>query len=244
MSTPFIRKLKNGADLSAEECRVLEDAASDVREIGPRQTLIQEGTRPENVHLLVEGWACRDKYLEDGSRQIMAFLVPGDFCDLHVAILGEMDHNIVTLSPCKVALIPDHTIEELTSKHPNINRALWWATLVDEGTLREWLVNLGRRSADQRMAHIFCELLMRLQSVDLADQNSFTLPITQEELADTLGMSTVHANRTLHQLRSDGLITLTARKLVIDDLDRLKAYAEFDPNYLHLAKRQGHDKAA
>jgi CRP-like cAMP-binding protein len=228
--------------LSDDDRRRLDEAARDVREIGPRQDLIREGERPEEVHLILEGFACRYKILPGGERQIIAFLVPGDFCDLHVAILGEMDHGIATLSACQVAYIPRKTVDELTSNHPAINRALWWATLVDEGTLREWLVSMGRRPADRQMAHLFCELLLRLRSVGLASENGFDFPVTQQELADTLGLSTVHVNRILHQLREDGLITLSGRRLTIHDVDRLREFAEFDPSYLHLVKRREADR--
>jgi len=181
----------------------------------------------------------RYKLLPDGGRQIMAYLVPGDFCDLHVSILGEMDHGIGALSACEVAYISRRTVEDLTTNRPAITRALWWATLVDEGTLREWLVNMGRRPADQQMAHLFCELLVRLQSVGLATQTSYEFPLTQAELADTLGVSDVHVNRMLQQLRADGLITLQGKRLTIPDVERLHEFAGFDPNYLHLTKRRG-----
>ncbi|MDF3063966.1 MAG: cyclic nucleotide-binding protein [Microvirga sp.] len=237
MASPLVRKLEHGAALSQDDRARLEEAARDVRGVGPRHDLIGEGDRPEEVHLILEGFACRYKMLPGGERQIMAFLVPGDFCDLHVAILGEMDHGIATISPCKVAYIPQRTIDELTSKHPAIARALWWATLVDEGTLREWIVNMGRRSADEQMAHLLCELLLRLESVGLAHENGFDFPVTQEELADTLGLSNVHVNRVLQQLRETGMITLTGRRLTIHDVDRLQEFAGFNPNYLHLVKR-------
>jgi CRP-like cAMP-binding protein len=189
------------------------------------------------VHLILEGFAFRYKVLPDGQRQIVAYLIPGDLCDLHVSILGEMDHGIATVTPCKVAYIPGQTIEEITEKHPRITRALWWATLVDEGTLREWLVSMGRRPAEKQMAHIFCELLLRLQIVGLATENSFELPMTQEQLGDTLGLSTVHVNRVLQDLRRDGLITLRDKVLTIHDVEELKRFADFDPNYLHLKNR-------
>jgi CRP-like cAMP-binding protein len=136
-----------------------------------------------------------------------------------------------------VAYIPRRTIEEITKGHPRINRALWWATLVDESTLREWLVNMGRREAAAQMAHLFCELLLRLQTVGLATENDFDLPVTQDELADTLGLSAVHVNRVLQQLRQDGLISLEGKRLTIHDVERLKAFAGFDPSYLHLDRR-------
>jgi CRP-like cAMP-binding protein len=241
MESPLVRKLEHGAVLSDEDKRTLMEAIRDVRAVGSHRDLIGEGDRPEDVHVILEGFACRYKMLSDGQRQIMALLVPGDFCDLHVAILGEMDHAIGTLSPCKVAHIPRAAIEELTAKHPAINRALWWATLVDEGTLREWLLNIGRRPADKQIAHLFCELLLRLRTVGLASEDSFDFPVTQDELADTLGLSAVHVNRTLQHLREQGLITLAGKRLTIPDVERLEAFADFNPNYLHLQKRQARE---
>jgi CRP-like cAMP-binding protein len=242
MANPFLLKLQHGAELTDADRAALEKAASDVRQVKAHEDLIREGDKPDHVHVVLEGFAFRYKILPDGQRQIMAYLVPGDLCDLHVSILGEMDHAIGTITPCKVAYIPRREIEELTEKHPRINRALWWATLVDKGTLREWLVSMGRREADKQMAHIFCELLVRLQTVGLATEDSFELPMTQEELGDTLGLSTVHVNRVLQQLRGDGLITLKGKHLAIHDVERLKEYAEFDPNYLHLRKRPSQER--
>jgi CRP-like cAMP-binding protein len=234
VANPLIWKLEHGAELLEEDRQTLEKAISQVRQVGAREDLIREGDKPHNVHAVLEGFACRYKTLSNGERQIMAWLVPGDLCDLHVSILGEMDHSIATLAPCKIAFMPRETIEELTFKHPAINRALWWATLVDEATLREWLVNAGRRPVDKRMAHLFCELLLRLQSVGCTMDDSFEFPLTQEELGDTLGVSTVHVNRVLQQLRGDGLITLKGKRLTIHDVAGLQEFAEFNPNYLHL----------
>ena len=244
MSNPLVLKLEHGAELTEADKRALEQAIIGIRRVGPRDDLIREGDRPNNVHVVLDGFACRYKLLPDGGRQIMAYLVPGDICDLHIAILGQMDHSIATLSPATVGELPRETIEELTSRYPRINRALWWATLVDEGTLREWMTNIGRRPADKRMAHLFCELLVRLQSVGLATENSFEFPVTQSELGDTMGLSAVHVNRTLQDLRAKGLITLDGKHLTIEDVEGLKAFAEFDPNYLHLEKRQANGQSA
>jgi CRP-like cAMP-binding protein len=236
MLSPFIQKLQHGTALTSDDCRVLESVVSAPRVIGPRQDLIHEGDRPDDVHLVLEGFACRYKLLPNGERQIMAYLVPGDWCDLHIAILEEMDHAIATLSACKIVEIPRQTIRELTENHGRINRALWWASLVDEATLRQWLVNMGRRPADQQLAHLLCELLVRLQAVGLATENSYEFPVTQGELGDTLGISTVHVNRMLKQLRKDGLLTLQRHRLTILDLERLKEFAGFNSNYLHLTR--------
>jgi len=220
----------------------LEKAISEIRMVGPRQDLIQEGDPPDGVHVVLEGFACRYKLLPSGERQIMAYLVPGDMCDLHIAILGEMDHSIATLSACKIAIIPHEAVESLMKSHDCINRALWWSSLVDEAILREWLVGIGRRSADKQLAHRLCELLVRLQAVGLATENSYQFPVTQAELGDTLGISTVHVNRMLQQLRKAGLIAPQSHHPTITDVDGLKQFAEFTPNYLHLsASRRSQD---
>ncbi|MBM6583059.1 Crp/Fnr family transcriptional regulator [Microvirga sp. BT689] len=211
MPTPFIRKLEYGAGLSDQDRQVLEQAVHDVRQFKPRHDLILEDDSPENIHVILEGFACRYKRLPDGTRQIMAYLIPGDCCDLHVPILSRIDHTIGTLTPCKVAFLPHIVIEDLMSQSRSITRALWWATLVDAGTVREWLINMSRRPADKRLAHLLCELLMRLQAVGLATENSFVLPLTQRQLADTLAMTGVHLNRIVRQLRLDGLIMLKVK---------------------------------
>lgn len=238
MTNPFIMKLGCGVDLTDEDRVRLQAVASPTRHVGARKDLITEGERPESVHVVLEGFACRYKILPDGKRQIMAYLIPGDWCDLHAAVLGEMDHSVATLTPCTIVEIPRETVEDLTVHYPRITRALWWASLVDEATLREWLVNIGQRPADQRMAHLLCELLVRLQAVGRASENSYELPPTQVELSDTLGMSPVHVNRTLQQLRRAGLITLRGKALIVHDVERLNEFAGFNPNYLHLRRRR------
>jgi CRP-like cAMP-binding protein len=150
-----------------------------------------------------------------------------------------MDHGVLTLTNCTVAQIPREALLEMTEKHPRIVRALWWTTIVDEAIVREWVANVGRRTASQRIAHLFCELLTRLKAVGLAEDDPFEFPLTQAELADATGLSTVHVNRTLQELRASGLITLKGRLLAIHDAERLKALAGFDPIYLHLAPGQG-----
>ena len=151
---------------------------------------------------ILDGFACRYKLTSEGKRHIMAYLISGDFCDLHVFILKAMDHNIGALSPCRVVNIPRNRILEMTTR-PALARALWWATLVDEAVLREWLVNMGQREAPERIAHLLCELLLRLRAIGLAASDAYELPITQEALGDTMGLSAVHVNRSLQKLRSE-----------------------------------------
>jgi len=233
MTNPFLRKMAYGAELTAEDRAVLAEVSSHGRLIPSRTDLASEGEAPTNVHLVMSGYACRYKVLPDGRRQIMAIFVPGDVCDLHVQILGEMDHSIGTLSDATVVDIPPARIDDLIA-NPRINRALWWMTLVDEGTLREWLVSMGQREAAEQMAHIFCELHLRLRSVGLAEGDSFDLPGTQDDLADLMGVTTVHANRTLTTLRDNDLVTIDRGRLTIPDVARLRAFGGFEPNYLHL----------
>ena len=238
MANLLTRKLEAFAPLPEADKRLLDEVIREPQEVGPREDLIREGDAPTDVHLILEGFACRYKVLANGRRQIMAYLVPGDFCDLHVFILKEMDHTIATLSPCTVVKIPRARVLELTER-PAIARAFWWAALVDEATLREWLVNIGARSAEQRVAHLLCELLLRLRTVGLADGGHYELPVTQQKLGDTTGLSNVHVNRVLQRLRRDGLITFKDKHLVILDVERLNAFSGFTSNYLHLAGQNG-----
>lgn len=239
MSNPFLRKIAYGASLTDEDRALLAEVTSKARSVPSRTDLISEGDVPTDVHLIMSGYACRYKVLPDGRRQIMAIFVPGDVCDLHVQILGEMDHSIGTLSDATVVDISPPRIDAFIT-NPRINRGLWWMTLVDEGTLREWLVSMGQRDAAEQMAHVFCELHLRLRSVGLAKGDSFDLPGNQDDLADLMGVTSVHVNRTLALLREKELITLARGRLSIPNVDRLRAFGGFDPNYLHLRDGKAH----
>jgi CRP-like cAMP-binding protein len=234
MSNPLLRKLANFTRLSDAECNAVNACTLDVREFAAREDVISQGDRTGGVKLLLEGFACRYKVLEDGRRQIVAYFVPGDLCDLRVFILRRMDHSIGAVVASKVATISPDNILQLTHRYPTLTRALWWSTLVEEAIAREWIVNVGQRDALERMAHLFCELLYRFRAVGLNQGNSCTLPLTQVELAETLGLSPVHVNRTLQQLRRRKLITLEDSTLTIQDLDALKEVSFFNPDYLHL----------
>ena len=233
MDNVLIRKFERLSLLNLEDKALLAHSTATSYVVGPRQDIIREGDAPDDVHLIVSGMACRQKVTETGDRQIVAYLLPGDFCDLHVFILDQMDHTITTLTECMVVDIPRDTILRLTER-PAIARALWWATLVDEGTLREALVNMGQRQAEERMAHFLCEMLTRLDAVGLVVDNTFDLPVTQADLGDTLGLSTVHINRTLQRLRSRKLVTVDRSHVTILDPRALKSLCGFNPNYLHL----------
>ena len=237
MRSALALKLHSFADLSADDRIAIDRLSARTLQYKAGRSLIKEGDRPEEVFLLLEGWACRYKILPDGGRQIMALLLPGDLCDIHIFILKTMDHGISLLSDAKVAAIPREAMLALLSERSTVAQALFWATLVDEAALREWLVNVGQREAYARIAHLFCELWLRLGQVGLVSNRGFYMPLTQEQIGDALGLTSIHVNRTLQRLRAEGLISLVGRQLNIDDLDRLRAVADFNPNYLHLDRR-------
>lgn len=231
----LLRKLERLHPLSEEDRDLVERHCRPLREVPAKYDLIREGDAPSDVFLILSGFACRYKMIEGGRRQIMAFLVPGDFCDFQVFILKQMDHNIGTLSRCQVVRINRRAILEMT-EHPAIARAFWWSSLVDAAILREWLVNIGKRTTEERIGHLLCELLVRLETVGLVKTNAYAFPISQSDLADALGITAVHTNRMLASLRAQNLIDFNRNELEVLNVDRLRTKSGFDPNYLHLTR--------
>ena len=231
---PFIRKLESYADISEKHKTVVEELTSENIETYPADVdIISDGDRPEHVHLIIEGWAARYKILHDGSRRIVGLLLPGDFCDLHITVLQQMDHGIMTLTPCRVAHLDSGKLDQLTTEDTTLTKALWFMTLVDEAVLRQWVINVGR-TALAAVAHLLCEIHVRMRAVGLTIGNHVELPLTQEELADATGMTSVHVNRTLQSLRQAGLIELKGGMLFIPDVGALAKAGGFDDSYLHL----------
>ena len=237
MDQPFLQKLQSIGVLPGEDRALLLKLGRDVRTLEPRHSIIRAGDRPNHVHLMIDGWACRDQVLDDGARQITAFMMPGDFCDTHMTLLAEMDHDINTLTEAQVAYIPRDVMIELTDR-PAIAKAMWWASLVDEAVLRAWIVNLGRRHALERIAHLICELHARLMNVGMVGSGRFELPLTQTVLAVALGLTNIHVNLVLRTLREDGLVMSDNGRVVVVDIAALQALAGFDANYLHLRPRK------
>lgn len=234
MVNAFVRKLQGYLTVDAADVALLEAACTAPRTVPAHTDLIRDGDRPTFVFIMLEGWAYRYKLLPDGSRQITAFLLPGDFCDMHIAILDEMDHSIATLTRATIATVPRPTIERLTETRPGITRAFWWAQLVDEAILRAWIVNLGRHDATQRVAHLLSELWQRAIGVGLVAENLLRLPLTQTDIADALGLTNIHVNRVLQDLRNDGLIWLGPRRaFAVLDVGALADKGGFQPRYLH-----------
>ncbi len=237
--TSLIRKLEHFVRLSQADRAVLARAGAErVRKFGPRVDIAREGDKPKDVHLVLSGWACRYKQLEDGRRQVVSFFLPGDLCDLNIFILREMDHTIGTITSVSIADLSREFFDEISAEYPRIVTAFWWESLVSAAIQREWTMNLGQRTASERMAHLLCEIFFRLRIAGLTREDSCEFPLTQADLADATGLSKVHVNRTLQELRSAGLIVLKGKMLVVPSLERLMNAGLFNANYLHM-EREG-----
>lgn len=236
MLEAFFRKLEQRDVLNSDERAVLTAAFDPVPKSYPAGSdLVTEGSRPSSSTLVLSGFTTRYRLLEDGKRQITAVHVPGDFVDLPSFLLKVMDHAVGALSPVTVATVPHANLRRITEGYPHLGRMLWFMTLLDSSILREWVVGMGRRTAPEHLAHFICEMVVRLRIAGLADL-SFDLPLTQMELGDALGLSAVHINRTLQELRSEHLFTWEGQRIEVLDWDRLKSRARFDPLYLHLER--------
>ena len=227
-------KLEAFTKLSRDDREALDQVSRTFRFVDARRDLISEGDQPRFVHLILDGWACRYKTLPDGKRQIVSLFVPGDFCDLSINILKAMDHSIGAITRLKVATITPEEMDALTANRPRVTQALWWHELVTSAIQREWTLNIGQRSAYERLGHLLVELYLRLETVGRATDGRCDFPLTQNDLADATGLTAVHVNRTLQELRRDELIELDRKQLRLLDLERLKKVSMFNPNYLHL----------
>lgn len=233
MANRFIDKLNGFVPLNAEEVAALSAATSTARDVPARKDLIREGDRPGPVFVVLSGWLCRYKILPNGTRQVLAFMMPGDSCDLHIGLLAEMDHGIQTVTKASVATISRETIDSLMEEHRGIARAMYIGQLIDEGTMRAWITSMGRRTSVERAAHLMCELYLRGRNIGLTEETSLEMPLSQLLLSDALGMTPVHLNRVLRELRQSGVMTLRRNSLRIEDPGRLVRIAGFDENYLH-----------
>jgi len=231
---PLIRKMESIFTLAEDERQALENLPMRVAVLKADQDIVHEGDCPSQSCLILSGFACIYKVTAGGKRQIVAFTIAGDVPDLQSLHLKVLDISIATISTCRVGFIPHEALRGICTRHPRIGAAFWRETLIDASIFREWVMNIGRREAYQRMAHVLCELLVRLRAVGLAEDHACDLPITQGEFADAIGTSTVHVNRVLQQMRADGLIETKGTQVKVPDWDRLKQAGEFDPAYLHL----------
>ncbi|HEV7444754.1 MAG TPA: Crp/Fnr family transcriptional regulator [Steroidobacteraceae bacterium] len=227
---PFLRKLERAGNLSEDERAALQTLILNRRPVPARRD-ITNADISDRVYLVMGGFACRYKTLSGGNRRIVSFVLPGDLCYMHDTGAFGRDLRVGALTNCSVVDISRSRLLELIGDHPGISRAIWWVTLRELSRAREWIVN-DTRPADRRLAHILCELLVCLQVIGLADEQSFELPISQADVADALGISAVHINRVVQALRTSGRITWSNDLVTIPDLQGLKDFAEFDPAYL------------
>jgi CRP-like cAMP-binding protein len=230
----LIRKLETITSLSEDERQAILDLPVRIADLGADADIVREGDRPSQCCLLVDGFLCRYKNLLDGKRQILAFYVPGDIPDLLSLHIEVMDHSLSAIAPSRVAYIPHDALRRLVNENPRIAAAFWRDTLVDASIFREWIVNVGSRDAYSRIAHLICEVYLKLKAVGLVNGSTFDFPVTQTEIGDATGLSTVHVNRTVMELRGDGLITLEKGRCAILSHQKLEDAAMFDPAYLHL----------
>jgi CRP-like cAMP-binding protein len=235
---PMIRKLESVFTLTDDERHALQKLPMQMVAIKADQDIVREGDRPTRSCLLLSGFACTYKVSAQGKRQIVSFNLPGDIPDLQSLHLKVLDNSIATISPCQMGFITHEALHDICARFPRITAALWRHTLTDAAIFREWVLNVGRREAYTRMAHVLCELLVRLEVVGLVEDHACDLPITQGEFADAIGVTPVHVNRVLQQMRADGLIELKGDRLNIPDWEKLKEAGEFDPTYLHLETDQ------
>jgi CRP-like cAMP-binding protein len=230
----LIKKLETLHSLSDDEKAALVGALSAPIAVQRGADIVRDGSTPDYSTVLLTGIACRYKDLPDGRRQILSFQYPGDLFDLHSYVLKRMDHATRAVSKCTIARLPHAAIEELCARYPNLQYALWRDTMVDTAISNMWIVNTGRRTATERLAHFICEQFVRMDAVGMVPSGRpIVFPVTQTDVADATGLSLVHVNKRLQTLRDDGLIGRNPQHLEIPDWEGLKALAGFDPAYLH-----------
>jgi CRP-like cAMP-binding protein len=234
MITPHLKKLRKRTEISSEEERAIRDSVLETRDVAADEIIVRSGEELSSSLVLLSGWMARSKDLQSGQRQVTELHVAGDFADLHGFTLKRLDHDVLTLSRCTVAVVPHERLKTITEQFPRLARIYWFSTNIDAAIHREWAVSLGQRSALSRMAHLFCELYERLRVVGRVNDDGYEFPLTQRELSECLGLTVVHANRTLQELRRRNLVEFGNRQVTILDRRGLEGVAEFDPSYLYL----------
>jgi len=238
--SPLVRKFANGFNLTDDERNAVKAVPVRAADIRADQDIVREGDRPTRSCFIVEGITCSYKVVGEGSRQIVNFHIAGDAPDLQSLHLSVVDVSIATITPCKVGFVEHEALAELCTRSPRIAAALWRETLTDAAIFREWIASIGRRPAYSRIAHLLCEMFVRFRAAGLADGYSIPFPITQSEIGDAQGLSSVHVNRSLQTLRAEKLITLGSGTLKILDWEGLRHAGDFDPTYLNLHEERSH----
>jgi len=229
----FIRKLRASTDLDEGDIAAIQALPVRIKELPANTAIVQEGDRPSQCCLMIKGFAVRSKTTDRGKRQILSVHISGDVPDLQSLHLHVMDHDFKTLSKGTVGFIPHDALRALTRSRPVVAEALWRETLIDAAIFREWIVNVGRRSANERLAHFIMEMRRRLELVGLASNGHFELPMTQQDLADAVGLTPVHVNRVIKALRTGGLLEFRKHVVTLGDAEELMKLGDFDDMYLH-----------
>ncbi len=234
---PMVRQLGLREALTADDRDAIYALPFTLRKVEASQYLVWDGDKPQHTCLLVSGFAIRHKLAGNGARQIVSIHLRGDIVDLQNSLLGTADHNVQMLTNGQVALMPVEAMRKLAFDHPSVGMAMWYETLVEGSIFREWVLNIGRRGARTRIAHLLCELALRMEGAGLGEHIHYELPITQEQLADAVSLTSVHVNRTLMKLQEDGLITRNRRMIIVVDWKKMMAEADFEPRYLHIKEQ-------
>jgi CRP-like cAMP-binding protein len=232
---PLLRKLVYRQKLSAEDQAAVLALPHTTKRLEHHDYIVRQADTPQHSCVLLAGFAVRSKIGGEGQRQIVAVHMKGEMVDLQNSLLGVADHDVQMLTVGKIAMIPRQQIERVAAERPAVGRAMWIDTLVDAAIFREWIMNVGRRDAKTRLAHLFCEFSLRLNLAGLGQHDGYELPMTQEQLGDATGLTPVHVNRTIKQLERDGLIKRSsARSIQIGDWRKLAKVGDFDSTYLHM----------
>jgi CRP-like cAMP-binding protein len=235
----MVRKLDYWSELDATDKQAILDLPHQTKSLERHGYIVRERETTTHSCLMLSGFAIRHKIVVGGARQIVAVHMKGDMVDLQNSFLGVADHGVQVITPSEVAFIPREAIKKLAFERPRVGMAMWFDTLVDGSVFREWIANVGRRDAQTRMAHFLCELSLRLKLAGLGNEAEYELPMTQEQLADTTGLTAVHVNRTLKAMEARGLIERrSSRSVTIGDWKKLAEAGDFDSSYLHLRKNE------
>lgn len=233
ISAALIRRLRVSSGLSDEDIREINALPISVRQYPADRPVVRDGERCTECCLIVDGFCTRSKTIPDGKRQILSIHIPGEIPDLMSLFLHVMDHDLTTLTPCTLGFINHDALRQLHRRQPTIAEMFWRDTLIDSAMFREWIVNVGQRSAPARLAHLVVELRERLRVISRASGDSFEMPLTQEQISEALGITAVHANRVIRQLREDGIVDFQRGRVAVLHEKKLMDLADFDGRYLH-----------
>lgn len=229
---PLRAKLDRSGHLAGDDWGALSALPLIFRDVPAGREIVRAGERSDRCSILIAGFACRSKILRDGSRQILSVYMPGDFLDLNSLISRSFDCNVQMLTPGKTSAVPCDALLKLLDARPRLQRAIWTQTAIEASIFGEWVANVGRRDAQARIAHLLCEFAVRLRTAGLPAGNGLDLPMTQAQIADATGLTTVHVNRVLQKFRRWGLIKRDSKFASIEDWEGLVEAADFEPHYL------------